>query len=149
MSAHLSDEQIAAALVENPAGGHLEECTECAQEAARLRDAIAGYAQEVGDAVNARDARAWSAERQDVRRRVRSRRLRAALASGGLAAAAVLAVWLALPRPGPVTSPASADLDHELLISVERSLNRGLPAALEPAQFLVADVRAAARTTPQ
>jgi hypothetical protein len=82
-------------------------------------------------------------------RRVRVRRLRTALASAGLAAAAAVTSWLAVPRPLPVAAPASADLDHELLVSVERSLNRGLPAALEPAQFLVADVRAAARTTPQ
>jgi hypothetical protein len=149
MSAHLSDEQIAAALVESSAGGHLAECAECAQEAARLRDAIAGYAQEAGDAVAARDERIWTAERQDVVRRVRVRRLRTALASAGLAAAAAVTSWLAVPRPLPVAAPASADLDHELLVSVERSLNRGLPAALEPAQFLVADVRAAARTTPQ
>ena len=85
----------------------------------------------------------WERQRLAVRGRIESagKRRRVLRRSSWAAAAAVAALVLALtiarrsPRP-----PAAPDPDHELLVAVERSLEREVPAALEPAALLAGEL---------
>ena len=144
---HLTDEQLTAALLSNAGDdvrAHLAACAGCARELAAMTDGLDGYRQAIQRATEAPDA-SWQEQREQVRRRAATavpthrRRPGVWIAGAGLAAAASIALWLAVLRPAPL--PA-ADPDEVLLVSVQQSLRRGVPAALEPAQFLVADIGA-------
>jgi hypothetical protein len=143
-SPHLTDEQIAGALcapAEADAAEHLRACARCRAELQRLQDGVAGYAQGVAEAAP-HDEAFWAAQRAEIARRASRRERRRFTAwTAGLAAAASLVLWLTVPRPEKDTAPVP-DADQELLLAVQRSLDRGLPAALEPARLLVSDVGA-------
>jgi hypothetical protein len=149
---HLTDDQLAAALDGNPVDDvrrHLAECATCTTEVATLREGLAGCRDALRHTAE-RSETFWSEQRAAIQRRAHvaprtgGRRARTWTMWTGLAAAASVALWLGLaigrsPTPPP---PAAADADDVLLLSVQQSLRRGVPAALEPAQFLVADIGA-------
>jgi hypothetical protein len=144
---HLTDEQLTAALLSNAGDdvhAHLAACADCARELAALKDGVDGYRQTTQRAAEAPDA-FWQEQREQIHRRaatappMRRRRPGVWIAAAGLAAAASIALWLAVLRPA---LPPAPDPDDVLLVSVQQSLRRGVPAALEPAQFLVADIGA-------
>jgi hypothetical protein len=143
-SPHLTDEQIACALSEPSdaaASAHVDACAECRAALRRLKDGVGAYARAVGDAAPSDDG-FWTRQRAEIAGRAAGReRRRWAVWGAGLAAAVSIVLWLAVGRAERAVVPP-ADDDHELLLSVERSLHRGMPAALEPAQLLVADVGA-------
>lgn len=137
MTVHLTDEQLTDVLL-GQAGGdtqrHLESCEACRREASTVDGGIRAYVD------TARVAAPTAAGD------LRYRRSRAWVSwSGALAAAAAVVVWISVaPRPSN-DAPAALDADHELLLSVERSLRRDVPSALEPASLIVADIGEAGR----
>jgi predicted anti-sigma-YlaC factor YlaD len=143
MSAHLTDEQVAAAALSDADAvvqRHLAECDDCQREVDGLGEALAGYAQ-ASRAEAARPERFWTrlqADRHERRRLagMRSWGVWSAAAAAGLALAALMGT----SRPTSKAPTVAADPDHELLLSVERSLRRDVPSALEPVQLLVADM---------
>jgi hypothetical protein len=88
----------------------------------------------------------WERQRVAVRQRIESSRARRlsirrwtwAAASAAAALVLALAVWRRPPAPAP------RDPDHELLVAVERSLEREVPAALAPAVLLAGELSRAA-----
>ncbi len=56
----------------------------------------------------------------------------------------ILALAIFVPRGEPVVPDIAAGQDQELLLSVERSLDRETPESLEPALLLTAELESAA-----
>ncbi len=87
----------------------------------------------------------WERQRLAVRDRIeRAAKRRRVLRRSSWAAAAVLVLGLTIARRSP-RPPAASDPDHELLVAVERSLEREVPAALEPAALLAGELSRAAQ----
>jgi hypothetical protein len=144
---HLTDEQFTAVLLSSAGEDvhtHLASWADCTRELAAVKDGIHGYRRETLDAAEAAET-FWREQRQEIRRRAAvaapapRRRPGVWIAGAGLAAAASVALWLAVLR---TEAPPAPDPDEVLLVSVQQSLRRGVPTALEPAQFLMADIGA-------
>jgi hypothetical protein len=148
MSGHLNEEQIVAVAL-GEAGGeasaHLEACGACRGEAERVLTALAGYARESRAAAERPDS-FWAWQHGAILARlavgtVRTRRLAWTSVTALLILAAV-----AMNQGTPGGNAAQGyDPDHELLVDVERTVRREVPAALEPAALLAAEMDRAAR----
>ena len=142
MNDHLSDAQLMDA-VTNTAGAeeadHLKACLACREEVERWRACLKEARQAVRKAAD-RPESYWLRQRRLISARLDQRRpFRRPyfLAWAGGAALLALAVTLTIYRPRPDAPQAAPDRDDELLIEVERSVQRALPVALEPAVLLV------------
>lgn len=94
----------------------------------------------------------WTRQRTRILSEIERRKSRPpAFAWAGVAATLALALALLLPvnqpeSPQLVTPPARAQAelsDHDLMVAVERSLNAGVPASLEPAGMLAYEMNQA------
>jgi hypothetical protein len=147
MIEHLTDEQWSAALAGAPgeeAVAHLHACRACAAEYEWWHSQLGSVRDGVRRAAELPEA-FWQRQRANISARVlqqRSARGRLVWA-GAMATVALSALLLAREfRPAPVTQ---MDPDQELLLSIEQSVQRGMPAALEPAALLTDDMVAAAK----
>jgi hypothetical protein len=137
---HWSDEQMTAWTLgeRNVAmAEHLAACDECRRELAKLQGALAGYRNDVQQAVAADDYR-WVRIRAGVASRAArgSRHLRWALTSG----LALLALSIGLlVTPHRIQAPAVVPVqmsDEQLLNEIQDDLSRSAPEALAPAETL-------------
>jgi len=151
---HLSEEQWTAALLneDREARTHIAECAECAAEEQRLRAALAGYGEEAREAAQ-RPAAFWAWQRDAIAGRLAAQRTpaRRLVWAGTLALVILLAA--AVVRQAP-PQPAAVDPDEALLVDVQRSLRREVPATLAPATLLANEMNRAAeayenRNSPQ
>ena len=100
-------------------------------------------------AQGARSEAFWSAQRGAIRAKLAERRSRDRAArrwtAMAAAAAILVCVIVAAVRDGEVRGPvASTEADQELLLSIERSLDREIPRALEPVSLITAELDRAA-----
>ena len=148
MNGHLNEEQSVAVAVgkaDQEATAHLEACGACRGEAERAGAALAGFAQGARAEADRPEA-FWTWQRGTILARlahgtVRTRRL----AWASVTALLILAA-LAMNQGAPVGDATAAyDPDHALLVDVERTMRREVPAALQPAALLAAEMDQAAR----
>jgi hypothetical protein len=144
MTDHLSDEQIAASLMEAPpedAARHLANCAACAAEFEALRGALAGF-QAAQHAAAERGDFYWSRQRAGIAQRLQQQERSGVLRWAWASAAAVLALGFVLlshnPQPGLRVATAQ-DPDDVLLMQVEEALNSHAPEALAPASLITAE----------
>jgi hypothetical protein len=147
MNGHLSDEQWAAAVLnqsDESAAQHLAECAACRVEVTAFA-AAAGAAQLQGRQVMERPESFWRRQREGINAR---------LATGDFAhpwrrwmwvTATVTLILLAttvLSRKSapPAPTAAEADPDDALLLSVQQSIQSDLPQALRPAALLTQEI---------
>ncbi len=138
---HLNQEEIAA-FVSDPSRGlgtHLEVCDDCLHEVALLRETVGALR-----SVAVEPEAFWRTQQAQIRAKLPVRvpqRSLPRLAWAALAAVVTLAALLVsggAPAPEP---RASVDPDHELLVEVERIMQSDGPAALQPASYLVGEIR--------
>jgi len=130
---------------------HLLACDPCRSERNLLAASIRAFSDSARETSD-HPAHFWTRQTAQIHSRmslIRSSgigfgyRMTSALAA--LAIAALLLLQRApVPRPEPQVVTGSAS-DHELLLEVERALQRDTPAALEPMTLLVEDIN---RTAP-
>jgi hypothetical protein len=138
IKAHLTQEELAQAWTEPGRGvaAHLENCELCSAELKRLRQAM--------QRAETAEPEFWEAQRQKIWKQIEVSRT-APKATGwrwgyALAALILLATMLSMNsgnRP-PEQKPAQAqvDLDHELLLEVDRIIQSDGPMALQPAGLM-------------
>jgi hypothetical protein len=145
MNAHCSDEQFAAVLNGDPEGRtHADACEECRGEAERAAAALAAFAQSARDGA-ARPGAFWTAQRASIRARLREGAARSRrLVWAGATALLVLAAALASIQAPQQQLATPYDPDHALLLDVERTVRRQVPAPLEPAALLAWEMHRAA-----
>jgi len=130
---------------------HRAICARCRDGHEQVESAIAGLrtlAREASD----RPEIFWERQRLAVRERLHAGR--GARSFGRLAwvsAAVLVLLTLALfaPRGEPVVPDIAAGQDQELLVEIERSLDRELPQALEPGLVLTRELESAATQSAQ
>lgn len=143
MSEHLGDSAFAAWALdagEREALDHLSACGECRKEAVDLRRRLAAFREAI-HAAGERTEVEWrgQAAEEGVARKSAPRRalLRWVPATGLAAIALVVALVTRAPKRAP--PPASNDAaDNALLLAIQSDLSRQAPAALAPAETLVA-----------
>ncbi len=112
----------------------------------RLESALAGFRQIAHEASD-RPEHFWERQRLAVMGRLnteRSGRGYNRMAWVSAAVLVLLAIALFTPRGEPVVPDIPAGQDQELLIGVERSLDRNIPEALEPGLLLTQEIQKAA-----
>lgn len=153
---HLNEVELAE-FVSDPSRGlgtHLAHCDSCLDKVARLRETVAGLR-----AVGGEPDEFWIRQRAAIRTEIARLKTAAALSPfavrfswftwAGAALVLVLAGLLvsggSTPSPVPIanTDPSAHDPDHELLLAVEHVMQSSGPEALEPAAFLVSEIRKA------
>ena len=85
----------------------------------------------------------WSRQQAAIRGRIAEREHASPLTMAARVAAAALAlvaIFLLQSRPAHAPVPLPAQSDQQLLLSVERSVHRDVPQALEPAALLADDI---------
>jgi len=144
MKAHLTDIEMAEALVEPGRGAqlHLDDCESCRTELGRLQLAIRQAAREAGD----RSDDFWVQQRRNIRVRLANEeavpahpRARWALAFGVCMLAFAIFLLYSAPAP-PLPQPQTASSDHELLLEVESMVGSDVPQSLEPASLLATEI---------
>lgn len=147
---HLSDSQwldLMSAAGDAAARTHLAACADCANELARLRASFEEYRRAAQQAAD-RPESFWLRQRTSVVSRMMGRRAAPRLAWTATVAAILLAAILLTPqaprvvdRPVTPSTPAqSPESDSALLLDVQRSVQREVPVALEPAALLVEEM---------
>lgn len=157
MNGHLSDEQWAAAVLnENDQGvaKHLEECATCREEV-RSFGAAAGAAQAQARKQVEQPEAFWRRQREDISKRIAARDFIHPWKRWIWATATVMLIFLAstlLSRKSapPMQTATQPDPDDVLLLSVQRSIHSDLPQALRPAALLTQEMNRAeaARRNP-
>ncbi len=110
-----------------------------------MESALSGFRLFAREAVN-RPENFWEQQRRSVEERLhedRARRGYNRMAWVSAAALVLLALALFTPRGEPVAPDIPAGQDQELLIGVERSLDRNVPQALEPGLLLTQEIQKA------
>jgi hypothetical protein len=133
-----------------PAEDHLLACASCRSERDVLEADISAFSTAAREASD-RPIHFWTRQSTQIHSKLASAKSsRMGLGSRMTSAfvALALAAFLLLerapsPRPEPQVATGSGS-DHELLLEVERALQRDTPAALEPVTLLVEDM---SRTT--
>lgn len=152
MTTHLNDEQFAQWL-EGSAGheakAHVERCDACAGELGVMRAALAELPEQTHNAAQQNDA-FWRAQRLAISARIRRAPGPRAALHWSLAFAALLLFAVLMNRPysmgqTAVTEAVATDPDHELLLQIEQTVNRRVPAALAPADLLVSELNSAVK----
>jgi hypothetical protein len=150
MKMHVSGEQFAEAL-DGSAGAdtraHLAQCPACAAELRMLQAALKQMPQQAEQAAQ-RDETFWRAQRLAIYQRVTQAPGPRATLHWALALAALLLFAVLLNQPATesaLRAGAQLDPDHELLLQVEETVNRRVPAALAPADLLVAELNSAVK----
>jgi hypothetical protein len=86
----------------------------------------------------------WELQQAEIRKRISAvpKRSPARTITGwaGAFAVVLLAIFLLNDGPAPPSSRAQSDLDQELLVAVEQSVQSGVPQALEPAAMLADEI---------
>jgi predicted anti-sigma-YlaC factor YlaD len=147
MNGHLSDEQwAAAALNQNDAAAakHLAECAACREEVSSFAGAV-GAAQAQARAVAEQPEAFWRQQRESIGGRVAARDFTHPWRRSIWVAATVMLILLAstlLSRNNapPAPSVAQTDPDDALLLSVQQSIQSDVPQALRPAALLTAEI---------
>jgi anti-sigma factor RsiW len=153
MSQHLSDEQWAAAVLNESneaAVRHLAECANCHEEvrsfaaAANVRQAQARNLLEQPEAF-------WRQQREGINKRVAARDFTHPWKRWIWVTATVMLILLAstlLSRNSvpPIQTAVQPDPDDVLLRSVQRSIHSNLPQALRPAALLTQEIDRASTT---
>jgi len=157
MNGHLSDEQWAAAVLnENHEAvvNHLAACAACREEV-RSFAAAAGAAQAQARQVLEQPETFWRQQREGISARLAARDFTQPWKRWVWVTATVMLILLAstlLSRNSgpPIQTAAQPDPDDALLLSVQQSIQTDLPRALRPAALLTQEIgRAeAARRNP-
>ncbi len=147
IKSHLSEAELAEFVsdVSRGPGTHLEYCDSCLVEVTRLRKAVAAMR-----VVEAEDAEFWMRQRDAIWKGIAAaqRQRMPALPRLAWAGALVIVATMGLLL-GDGTKSASipprhlppADPDHELLVLMEQVMRSNGPLALEPAAYLVREIR--------
>lgn len=128
-----------------PAEDHLLACVACRSERDRLAKSISAFAASAREATD-RPGHFWTRQAAQIHSSVAAAPAgRMGLSSRMASALAVLGLFALLllqgaPGPRPVVESTPPNSDHELLLEVERALQRETPAALEPVTLLVEDM---------
>ncbi len=119
----------------------------CREQSEQLESALAGFRRAVRTAAD-RPEYFWDRQRLAVRHRMQLApcvsRSRTVWIWASATAVVILALTIFVPRGEPVVPDIAVGQDQELLLSVERSLNREMPESLEPALLLTAELENAA-----
>ena len=144
--AHVEDAEFAAWLVgeeDQVTLEHLDSCDACRREAVDFRRALGAFRDALRNAAEERRI-AWAPPAQAVAgtaRRWLSAEAFLRWAPRAALAASVLAAALVMRSPRPAAPPASTDAaDNALLLEIDADLSRQAPAALAPAETLVAQM---------
>ena len=142
------DDRISESLISRSisAEDHLLTCAPCRSERNLLAASIGAFSDSARETSD-HPAHFWTRQAAQVHSRMSSARssgmgfgYRMTSALAALAIAAILLLQRApVPQPEPQLAIGSAS-DHELLLEVERALQRDTPAALEPVTLLVEDI---------
>jgi hypothetical protein len=147
MTPHLKDAEFTRAILDDDASArqHLAECTTCRAEHEAFAHTLASLSE-------------WSAaaaQRDDVFWARQQARIAALIAmqpavcipipriAWAVAAALIIMAAVLLSPTAHPPQVARADPDHELLLAIERSLDRDLTPALEPAAVLAEEMNQA------
>ena len=141
------DERIFDALASRsiPAEDHMLVCAPCREERQRLQQELTAFAESVRATADGPGA-FWTRQAAQIHARLSDEPSRKSwLFSRLIPAFAVLALFAVLllqnsPSSRPITQTAPTRSDHDLLVEVERALDRQTPAALEPMTLLVEDM---------
>ena len=155
----LNEDEIAGALSGQPADQPIAECPSCAAEFAEWTD-LGGRLRQDMAARAERPAFFWTRQRARIRERLTPHGAGLRWVAGAICALVLLASGLihqsAAPRrelaqttTPPNAMPATTDPDDALLQDVQTSLDRDVPAPLEPAAMLVDEMASAPQHTPQ
>jgi hypothetical protein len=148
---HLSEAELAE-FISDPTRGlgtHLELCSSCLDEVARLRERTADM-KSLAD----RPQEFWDRQRTAIRTQIAALPTHPRSFSPRLvwAPAFVLLILAGLlvtggtPAPPPIQSHAAVDPDHDLLIAVEQVMQSSGPNALEPATYFIQQISQPVRT---
>ena len=150
MTPHLSEAELAE-FISDPSRGlgtHLEICDSCLNEVARLRETAAGM-----KAVADKPQEFWNWQRAAIRRQIAAMpaqaksRIRRLAWAPALAVLVLAGLLLSGGTPPPaVETNVSVDPDHELLLSVEHAMRSNGPEALQPATYLVQEIKQETRS---
>ena len=140
------DERILDALTSRSisAEDHMLACAPCREERERLQQQISHFAESARVATD-EPGPFWTRQAAHIRSRIEARPSRSSMAFRLVPALALLALFAILllqnsPTPVPAHENVSVRSDHDLLVEVERALDRQTPAALEPITLLVEDM---------
>jgi hypothetical protein len=154
----LNEDEIAAALAGQPSDERIAECPSCAAEFAEWTDLGGSLRQDLAARAE-RPAFFWARQRARIRERLAPRGAGLRWVGAAICALVLLASGLihqsAAPRreiaqsAAPANAMAASDPDDALLQDVQTSLDRDVPAPLEPAAMLVDEMASAPQHTPQ
>ena len=147
MSSHLSDQQWAAAILEQSekaTADHLRECAACREELTSFAEALGEARQQIRSATE-RPESFWRRQREAISAHVAARAFHQPWKRWVWATATVTLILLAstlLSRNSapPLPVAAQADPDDALLLSVQQSISSDLPQALRPAALLTQEM---------
>jgi predicted anti-sigma-YlaC factor YlaD len=152
MSGHLSDEQWAAAVLDEGgqvAANHLSECAACREEVRSFAEAMAGVRASIRKAAEQPES-FWREQREGLTTRLADHASYQPWKRFVWVTATVTLVLLAttLLSRNKVPSPpkSNAESDDALLLSVQQSIASDLPQALQPAALLTEEIDRAAAT---
>jgi hypothetical protein len=141
---HLQERQFANWVLDPTDGvavAHLNECDACRKEAVDFRGSIAAFREALLTAGEGRRLE-WKAPAPG-KPETRDFSMPLAVLTWAprlVLATLVLAVTIMTYMPNPAAPPAPAQTDDQaLLLSVDEALNRSVPQALAPAEFIVAE----------
>jgi hypothetical protein len=143
MSGHLNEEQIVAVAIGEAgqeATAHIEACAACRGEAERVGAALAGFAEGTRAEADRPEA-FWAWQRSAILARLAQGSARTRRLAWASATALLIVAALAMNQLAPTKDATVAyDPDHALLVDVERMMRREVPAALQPAALLAAEM---------
>jgi predicted anti-sigma-YlaC factor YlaD len=147
MNGHLSDEQWAAAVLDESdeaAAKHLAECAACRADVKNFV-AVAGAVQKQRRKMAEQPEVFWQQQRESINARLAVRAFTHPRRRWIWVAATVMLILLAstlLSRNNapPTQATAQRDPDDALLLSVQRSIQSDLPLALRPAALLTQEI---------
>jgi predicted anti-sigma-YlaC factor YlaD len=152
MSGHLSDEQWAAAVLDEggqAAADHLSGCAACREEARSFAEAMAGARASIRKAAEQPES-FWREQREGITTRLVDhasyqpwKRFVWVTATVTLV---LLATTLLSRNKAPSLPESNAESDDALLLSVQQSIASDLPQALQPAALLTEEIDRAAAT---
>ncbi len=141
MQEHLTDEQLTERLTiaeSSGAAAHLAACPSCREEEERLHQWLA-QCRAAARAAGARPEAFWQRQQAAIAAQLEERR-QPRLKWAAAVAVVVLTAALLMEKAPPVRLVDATDLDHALLVDVERSVRREVPRALEPAALLAEEI---------
>lgn len=118
---------------------HLNECDACRREAVDFRSRLTAFREALLVAGDQRRLE-WAAPVESETRHISLPLAILTWAPRVVLATILLAFAIVTYRPKPVAPPVSADANDEaLLLSINDDLNRNVPKALAPAEFIVSE----------